>query len=116
MYFRRYARAAWRNGGQERVHFERSNDGTRGTPRERARSSPTNLSVENIDLQNRGSRSSFSRNSVSDDSHDFSGPLMFGSIDISAQSLDFSITPHSPKESLARQSAVSEQLNSTECQ
>jgi hypothetical protein len=100
-----------RNGGQERMGYERSNDGTRGPTRERARSSPTNLSVENMDLPNRGSRSSFSRNSVSDDPHHdhITGPMMFGSIDISGQSLDFSIAPHSPKDSsAARQTAVSE--------
>lgn len=89
--------------------MERSNDVTRATTRERARSSPTNMSVENIELPNRGSRTSFSRNSVSDEHHDYAGPMMFGSIDISGQNLDFSIEQHSPKESsLARQSAVSE--------
>ena len=104
----RHARTSWRNGGQERMAMERSNDVLRATSRERARSSPTNISVENIDLPNRGSRTSFSRSSVSDEPHDFAGPMMFGSIDVSGQNLDFSIATHSPKESLARQSAVSE--------
>ncbi|XP_059454533.1 U-box domain-containing protein 35 [Corylus avellana] len=102
----RHARTSWRNGGQERMAMERNNDVTRATTRERARSSPTNMSVENIELPNRGSRTSFSRNSVSDEHHDYAGPMMFGSIDISGQNLDFSIATHSPRESsLARQSA-----------
>lgn len=97
-----------RNGvsGYDRMNMERSSDAMRGTSRERVRSSPTNLSMENIDLANHGPRSSFGRDSTTDES-DLPGVLMFGSVDFSGQNIDFSNEPHSPKEPSARHSAVS---------
>lgn len=87
---------------------------TRGAPeklaatRERMRSAPMNLSLDNIDIQSHGSgsRSSLSsaRNSNADE---FLSPYHpFGSVDISSQNLDFSSALCSPKES-SRPSAVS---------
>ncbi|KAK9946245.1 hypothetical protein M0R45_011719 [Rubus argutus] len=80
---------------------------TRGAPeklaatRERMRSAPMNLSLDNIDIQSHGSgsRSSLSsaRNSNADE---FLSPYHpFGSVDISSQNLDFSSALCSPKES-----------------
>nr|POE44844.1 hypothetical protein CFP56_75993 [Quercus suber] len=64
---------------------------------EETRNSPKNLSLENIEIHNRGARSSFGQDSVRDES-DLPGELMFGSVDISGQNLDFSIAASSPKE------------------
>lgn len=87
----------WRNVGSERVAFERTNNNMR-VPR--ARSAPTNLSIDNIDLQ----RPSTSRDSVSDDL-DFSTPIRFASVDLSSQDMDFSITSDSGRDSLTPTSA-----------
>ncbi|KAF5444749.1 hypothetical protein F2P56_033856 [Juglans regia] len=81
----------WRSAGSERMlHLERGND----TPiaaaaRERARNSPTNLSMENMEFQNRAPRPSFGRDSPQsiDSSTDPSrGAMMFGSINFSIPS------------------------------
>ncbi|KAG6624431.1 U-box domain-containing protein 35-like isoform X1 [Carya illinoinensis] len=85
----------WRSAGSERLlHLERGND----TPiaaaaRERARNSPTNLSMENMEFSNRGQRPSFGRDTLqSTDSTDPSqGAMIFGSVDISGKILDLSI-------------------------
>lgn len=50
----------------------------------RARSTPTNLSIDGIDLQ----RSATGPETVLED-HDSSNPLGFSSIDLSGQDLDF---------------------------
>lgn len=100
----------WRSAGSERLlHLERGND----TPiaaaaRERARNSPTNLSMENMEFSNRGQRPSFGRDTLqSTDSTDPSqGAMIFGSVDISGKILDLSIP--SPMEiTWGRQSTVS---------
>lgn len=75
----------------------------------RARSAPTNLSIDNIDLQ----RPSTSRDSVSDDL-DFSTPIRFASVDLSSQDMDFSITSDSGRDSLTPTSAVSENFMRSE--
>ncbi|KAL5559470.1 hypothetical protein UlMin_035681 [Ulmus minor] len=87
-------RGMLRNGGSEKM-----------VPvRERVRSAPMLLSLENIDLQSQG-RSSFSRNSVSDD-NEYLGMLgESGSIDITGQNLNFGTAPSSPRSSSVRQSA-----------
>lgn len=69
----------------------------------RARSAPTNLSIDSIDFQ----RSSTSQDLVSDDL-DFSTPIGFASVDLSSQDLDFSIASDSSRDSLTPTSAVSE--------
>lgn len=95
---------AWRSAGPgyERFHLEKSSDASR-TSRERSRNSPKNLSLENIEIPNRGARSSFGQDSVRDES-DLPGVLMFGSVDISGQNLDFRIAPSSPKEQSTKHS------------
>lgn len=75
----------------------------------RARSAPTNLSIDNIDLQ----RPSTSRDSVSGDL-DFSTPIRFASVDLSSQDMDFSITSDSGRDSLTPTSAVSENFMRSE--
>ena len=97
----------WRSAGPgyERFYLEKSSDASR-TSRERSRNSPKNLSLENIEIHNRGARSSFGQDSVRDES-DLPGVLMFGSVDISGQNLDFSIAASSPKEQSTKHSAVS---------
>lgn len=85
--------------------MEKNSDAMR-TSRERSRNSPTNLSLEDIENPNHGARSSFGQDSVRDES-DLSGVLMFGSVDISGQNLDFSIAASSPKEQSTKHSAVS---------
>lgn len=100
--------ASWRSG--DRTILERGSiEGPRATTtrdRERAKSSPTNLSMENLDLQYRGARPSFGRDSHANDGDLLSGPMVMGSVDLLDQNLDFSIQ-NSPNDSLARQSAVS---------
>ncbi|KAK7816430.1 u-box domain-containing protein 52, partial [Quercus suber] len=98
----------WRSAGPgyERFYLEKSSDASR-TSRERSRNSPKNLSLENIEITNRGARSSFGQDSVRDES-DLSGVLMFGSVDISGQNLDFSIAASSPKEQSTKHSAAKE--------
>lgn len=107
----------WRSGGSERLlHVERGND----TPiaaaaRERARNSPTNLSMENMEFPNRAPRpSSFGRDSLQTiDSIDLSpGSMMIRSIDVSDKILDFSLPQPSPMDTWGRQSAVSSELDS----
>ena len=66
----------------------------------RARSAPTNLSVDNIDLQ----RFTTNREPVSDIDLDFSVPIGFASVDFSSQDLDFSEN----RDSVTPTSAVSE--------
>ncbi|XP_035547198.1 U-box domain-containing protein 35 isoform X2 [Juglans regia] len=109
----RSARSPWRtSGGHDRsIHLERAGSETpRVTTtrdRERTKSSPTNISMENIDLPYRSGapRPSFGRDSHADDGDLLPGPMVMGSMDLSNQNLDFSIIPHSPKDPLARQSA-----------
>ncbi|XP_050365685.1 U-box domain-containing protein 51 [Argentina anserina] len=74
--------------------------------RERTRSAPMNLSLDNIDIQNEtGSRSSISsaRNSTAEE-YEFSVPIhSFGSVDISSQNLDFSSSPRDSSRQSARE-------------
>ncbi|KAF3446069.1 hypothetical protein FNV43_RR11248 [Rhamnella rubrinervis] len=87
------ARGTWRNGGSDKIP----------PGRDRARSAPVNLSLDNIDIPSQSARSSFSRDSISDES-DISGTRSsFGSMDITNQNLDFSSLPTSPNDT--RQSA-----------
>lgn len=78
--------------------------------RERMRSAPMNLSLDNIDIQSHGSGSrcslSSARNSNADENEFLSPFHPFGSVDISSQNLDFSSALCSPMES-SRYSAVS---------
>ncbi|KAF3447557.1 hypothetical protein FNV43_RR12743 [Rhamnella rubrinervis] len=71
------ARGTWRNGGSDKIP----------PGRDRARSAPVNLSLDNIDIPSQSARSSFSRDSISDES-DISGTRSsFGSMDITNQNL-----------------------------
>lgn len=76
--------------------------------RDRARSTPVNLSLDHIDTQSHGTRPSYSPDSLPDDNEiSTSFRSAFGSIDISTQNLDFSISmPTSPTEASGRLSAV----------
>ncbi|KAK2980125.1 hypothetical protein RJ640_019548 [Escallonia rubra] len=56
----------------------------------RPKKGPANLSMDNFEVAVRGARNSSSRNSLADEI-DFPAPLSFGSVDISARNLDFSI-------------------------
>lgn len=87
------ARGAWKSGGSDKI----------APVRERTRSAPVNLSLDNIDIPIQSARSSFSRDSISDDTDLSLGP--YGSLDISSQNLDFKSVPTSPRET--RQSVVS---------
>ncbi|KAG2666001.1 hypothetical protein I3760_15G034800 [Carya illinoinensis] len=108
----RSARSPWRtSGGHDKLmRLERPGSETlRATTtrdRERTKSSPTNLLIENIDLPYRGAppRPSFGHDSHVDDGDLLPGPMVMGSMDLSDQNLDFNI-PHSPKDPLARHSA-----------
>ena len=74
-------------------------------PRERTKSSPTLLSMENLDLPrvSGATRSSFSRNSNAEESDAVAVFGGFGSIDVTGQALDFSgIAPSPPRHSSAR--------------
>lgn len=88
---------AERNGGGKQA---------KALTRERPKTSPTNISLENIEVPNRGSRSSFSRDSISDDNM-MTAQMAFGSMDVTAQSLDFSANSNLSMDSAAGQSTVS---------
>ncbi|XP_048232229.1 U-box domain-containing protein 52-like [Ricinus communis] len=98
-------RGYYKNQGSERFPYERSNDPMRGQfIRDRTRT-PSNLSMDSIDISFPGGaapRISTSRVSTSED-HDFSSPFALGSIDISSQNPDFSLG--SPKDLAASQAA-----------
>lgn len=79
---------------------------TKALTRERPKTSPTNISLENIEVPNRGSRSSFSRESISDDNM-LAAQLPFGSMDASGQNLDFSVSSNQSLDSASAQSTVS---------
>ncbi|XP_044471478.1 U-box domain-containing protein 35 [Mangifera indica] len=79
--------------GMYRASWDKNNELMRGVSREKHRSSPTNMSLESIDYPPRGSRSSTTRDSFSDNS-EYSGPA--GSMDMSAHNLDFSNVNLSP--------------------
>lgn len=89
--------------GMYRASWDKNNELMRGVSRERHRSSPTNMSLESIDYPPRGSRSSTTRDSFSDNS-EYSGPA--GSMDMSAHNLDFSnvnLSPANPASSVSTQ-------------
>ncbi|XP_038712214.1 U-box domain-containing protein 51-like isoform X2 [Tripterygium wilfordii] len=87
-----------RNAASERTSFDRSSDYTRPVC-EGARSASPSLSLDNIDIGFSAPRSSVSRNSVSDET-DMVGGFSRGSMDISGQDLDFSMS-NSPRKSSA---------------
>ena len=74
--------------------------------RERPKTSPANITLENIEAPNRGSRPSFSRDSVSDE-HMLTAQIPFGSMDASGQNLDFSSSSVGSMDSASAQSTVS---------
>ncbi|XP_057959930.1 U-box domain-containing protein 35 isoform X2 [Malania oleifera] len=84
--------------GSERVPNERASESMKMPVRERPKSTPTNLSLDNVDLTIRGPRSSTSRSSFSDDG-DFTDPLNFGSLDMTTHNMNFSGTSDSSKDS-----------------
>lgn len=75
--------------------------------RERTKSAPTLLMLDNIDLPSNGARSSFSRDSISNESEIIQAFGAFGSIDVTGQSFDFGAGSSTPRRSSARQSSVS---------
>lgn len=85
------AKEGWKSAGTERMLAERNSGAkpAKALTRERPKTSPTNISMENIEVPNRGSRSSFSRDSISDDNM-LTAQMAFGSMDVTAQNLDFS--------------------------
>lgn len=100
------AKEGWKSAGTERMLAERNGGGkpAKALTRERPKTSPTNISLENIEVPNRGSRSSFSRDSISDDNM-MTAQMAFGSMDATAQSLDFSASSNLSMDS-ASQSTV----------
>ncbi|PRQ27995.1 putative protein kinase RLK-Pelle-RLCK-IXb family [Rosa chinensis] len=101
------------SGGENGVRLPKR-ERTRNGPekmvaiRERTRSAPTNLTLDQIDIQSHesGSRSSVSsaHNSNAEE-NEFSGPIPpYGSLDMSSQNLDFCSPSCSPRDS-SRQSA-----------
>ena len=92
-----HIRGALKSGGSEKMM----------PIRERTKSAPMLLLLDNIDTPGNGSRSSFSRNSTSD-GNDIEGAFgTFGSIDITGQKFDFGTASSSPRHSSAKQSSVS---------
>ncbi|KAF9612591.1 hypothetical protein IFM89_002187 [Coptis chinensis] len=76
-----------------------SQDFARTPPRERPKSVSENLLTEEYDLMSTA-RLPRNRDSISDDI-DFTGSLRFGSVDISAENLDFRLSSESPRNSLS---------------
>ncbi|XP_031250095.1 U-box domain-containing protein 51-like [Pistacia vera] len=95
------------SGSSDRISWEKNNEQPRGASRDRQKSSPTNMSMESIEYAPRGSRSSMSRDSFSDNS-EYSGPPAVGSMDMSAHNLDFSSVNLSPATSASSREIESE--------
>lgn len=74
--------------------------------RERTRSVPS-LTLDILDVPSNSTRPSFSRDSTAEENDVVAAFGAFGSIDITGQSLDFSTSTTSPRNSSARQSTVS---------
>lgn len=83
-------------GTSDGFALDKGNDFTKAPSRERPRSAPVNMSLENIDIITPG-RSSVSRDSVMDE---LEGPerLSLGSIDITSQSIDFALLNESSRD------------------
>ncbi|XP_050215816.1 U-box domain-containing protein 51 isoform X3 [Mercurialis annua] len=99
------ARGYYRNQVSERLYSEKNSDSHRGQVRDRIRS-PSNVSMDSIDISFPGSaaprNSTSCRDSTSEDP-DFSSPFALGSIDISSQNSDFALG--SPKDLASTQAA-----------
>ncbi|XP_030490303.2 U-box domain-containing protein 52 isoform X1 [Cannabis sativa] len=76
--------------------------------RERTKSAPSLLLLDNMDLVNNCHRSSFGRDSNAEESDIQGGFGMFGSMDITGQSFEFSTAPSPPRLSASRLSAQRE--------
>ncbi|KAF4365816.1 hypothetical protein G4B88_012881 [Cannabis sativa] len=76
--------------------------------RERTKSAPSLLLLDNMDLVNNCHRSSFGRDSNAEESDIQGGFGMFGSMDITGQSFEFSTAPSPPRLSASRLSAARE--------
>ncbi|XP_062101126.1 U-box domain-containing protein 34-like isoform X2 [Humulus lupulus] len=89
-----YMRAGLKNGGYDKM-----------VPiRERTKSAPSLLLLENMDPQNNGYRSSFGCDSNAEESDSQGGFGIFGSIDITGQNFEFSTAQSPPRVSSSRQS------------
>ncbi|PON71718.1 Phosphorylase kinase, gamma catalytic subunit [Parasponia andersonii] len=91
---RAHTRGVLRSGGPEKII----------PVRERTKSAPSLLLLDNIDLPSNDSRSSYSRDSTSDASDILAAFGTFGSVDITGKNFDFGTAPSSPRHSSARQS------------
>ncbi|XP_022132152.1 U-box domain-containing protein 51-like isoform X3 [Momordica charantia] len=97
------AREGRKSTGSERILIEKNGKPAKALTRERPKTSPTNISMETIEVPNRGSRTSFSRDSISDDNM-LTAQMPFGSMDVSGQNLDFSISSSASTDSASTQS------------
>ncbi|XP_023001884.1 U-box domain-containing protein 51-like [Cucurbita maxima] len=98
------AREGWKTAATERMLNERNGaKPAKALTRERPKTSPANITLENIEAPNRGSRPSFSRDSVSDE-HMLTAQIPFGSMDAIGQNLDFSSSSVGSMDSASAQS------------
>ncbi|XP_022962087.1 U-box domain-containing protein 35-like isoform X1 [Cucurbita moschata] len=98
------AKEGWKCAGSDRMLNERNGGKpAKALTRERPKTSPSNISIENVEVSNRGPRSSFSRDSISDDNL-LNAQMPFGSLDVNAQNLDFSTTSNLSTDSASSQS------------
>lgn len=101
------AKEGWKCAGSDRMLNERNGGKpAKALTRERPKTSPSNISIENVEVSNRGPRSSFSRDSISDENL-LNAQMPFGSLDVNAQNLDFSTTSNLSTDSASSQSTVS---------
>ncbi|CAM8895185.1 unnamed protein product [Rhodiola kirilowii] len=76
---------------------DKGNDFSKTPSRERPRSAPVNMSMESIDTVTQG-RSSTSRDTAVLDEIDSSGRFSLGSVDITAQNIDFALLQESSRD------------------